>query len=414
MYPFTDAYLMHEWQRELLAPWAFFTGAAAQAFSSPYSPLAYTPVSRELSASYELAYRLSKDYERPQWQLPLTNIDGKSVKVEPEVVLAQPFCHLVHFKRDIQREDPRILIVAPLSGHHATLLRDTVRALLPSYDVYITEWIDARMVPIAEGTFSLEDYVHYIQTFLRHLGRDLHVISVCQPAVPVMAAIALLATAHEPCQPRTMIMMGGPIDARKSPTQVSCLATTHPYEWFESHLIYHVPSRYPGAGREVYPGFLQHAGFVAMNPARHFKSHYEFYLHLLEGDEEDAETHRRFYDEYNSVLDMPARYYLDCIRIVFQEFRLAEGTWFIDDQHVDLGAIHDTALLTIEGELDDISGQGQTHCAHALCTGLPAPMHDRYTAKGSGHFGIFSGSKWRKFVRPKISEFIEAQTRLNP
>jgi len=399
---------LHELQRSILAPFTAFTETGSRLFSNPYSPLAYTPLSRQFAAAYELAHRVGKDYEKPAWNLPSTQIGGREVAVHEDIALAQPFCRLVHFRRDTRRHDPRVLLVAPLSGHHATLLRDTARTLLPDHEVYVTDWIDARMVPAAEGTFGLDDYVRYVQTFLRHLGPDTHVISVCQPTVPVLAAISLLASAGDSCQPRSMVMMGGPIDTRKSPTQVNRLATTKPYEWFEDNLIHRVPSRYPGAGRLVYPGFLQHAGFVAMNPDRHVKSHYDFYLHLLGGDDSDAEAHRRFYDEYNAVLDMPARFYLDTIRTVFQEFRLPRGTWTIDGERVDPAAIRKTALLTIEGELDDISGQGQTHAAHHLCANLAPSMREIHTASDCGHYGIFSGRRWRQQICPKISSFIRS------
>ncbi|WP_323016771.1 polyhydroxyalkanoate depolymerase [Castellaniella sp.] len=401
-------YDLHELQRSILAPFTAFTETGSQLFSNPYSPLAYTPLSRQFAATYELAHRMGKDYEKPVWNLSSTTIDKREVAVTEDIALAQPFCRLVHFRRDTNRQDPCILLAAPLSGHHATLLRDTVRALLPNHDVYVTDWIDARMVPAADGTFGLDDYVHYIQTFLRHLGPDTHVISVCQPTVPVLAAVSLLASADDPCQPRSMIMMGGPIDTRKSPTQVNRLATTKPYAWFEDNLIHRVPARYPGAGRLVYPGFLQHAGFVAMNPDRHLKSHYDFYLHLLRGDDNDAEAHRRFYDEYNAVLDMPARFYLDTIRTVFQEFRLPTGAWTIDGTLVEPSAIRKTALMTIEGELDDISGSGQTHAAHHLCANLSPSLREIHTAKDCGHYGIFSGRRWRSQICPKIASFIRA------
>ncbi|MDY0309389.1 MAG: polyhydroxyalkanoate depolymerase [Castellaniella sp.] len=403
-------YDLHELQRSILAPFTTFTETSSQLFSNPYSPLAYTPLSRQFAAAYELAHRVGKDYEKPAWNLPFTQIGGREVAVHEDVALSQPFCRLVHFHRDTRRRDPRVLLVAPLSGHHATLLRDTVRALLPNHDVYVTDWIDARMVPLADGDFGLNDYVRYVQTFLRFLGPDTHVISVCQPTVPVLAAISLLAAADDPCQPRSMVMMGGPIDTRKSPTQVNRLATTKPYEWFEDTVIHRVPTRYPGAGRLVYPGFLQHAGFVAMNPDRHLKSHYDFYLHLLRGDDSDAEAHRRFYDEYNAVLDMPAAFYLDTIRIVFQEFRLPRGTWSIDGEQVDPAAIRNTALMTIEGELDDISGQGQTHAAHTLCANLSPAKRQILTAADCGHYGIFSGRRWRQQICPKIATFIRAHT----
>ncbi|MBB1592507.1 polyhydroxyalkanoate depolymerase [Achromobacter sp. UMC46] len=402
-------YQLHEMQRAFLTPFAAFTDAGSQLFSSPYSPLAYTPISRQMAAGYELMTRIGKEYQKPAWNLPETRINGKAARVTESVALDKPFCRLVHFHRDVRaagRDDPKVLLVAPLSGHHATLLRDTVRALLPDHDVYVTDWVDARMVPLAAGPFHLNDYVRYVQDFIRHLGPDVHVISVCQPTVPVLAAVSLMATANDPCQPRSMVMMGGPIDPRQSPTQVNRLATTKPYSWFESQVIHPVPPRYPGAGRKVYPGFLQHAGFMAMNPDRHMKSHYEFYLDLLRGDDSDAEAHRRFYDEYNAVLDMPAEFYLDTIRMVFQDFSLPNGTWEVDGQTVRPADIKQVALFTIEGELDDISGQGQTRAAIKLCKNIPAERKTHYTAPNCGHYGIFSGRRWREMICPKIAEFI--------
>lgn len=402
-------YDLHELQRSFLTPLAAFTDTSSQLFSHPYSPLAYTPMSRQIAATYELAYRLGKDYEKPAWDLASTLVDGVEVTVTEHAALQKPFCNLVHFQRAIPKTrhaDPTVLLVAPLSGHHATLLRDTVRALLPQHDVYVTDWIDARMVPTSAGLFGLNDYVKYVQEFIRLLGPDLHVISVCQPTVPVLAAISLMASNKEPCLPRSMTMMGGPIDTRESPTQVNRLATTKPYSWFENNLIHRVPPRYPGSGRQVYPGFLQHTGFVAMNPDRHLRSHYDFYLDLLKGDESDAEAHRRFYDEYNAVLDMTAEFYLDTIQVVFQKHRLPSGTWEIDGQKVDPSAISGVALLTVEGELDDISGQGQTRAAHKLCSSIPESRKQHYTAPQCGHYGIFSGRRWRKTICPKIAQFI--------
>lgn len=403
-------YDLHELQRSFLTPLAAFTDTGSQLFSHPFSPLAYTPMSRQIAAGYELIHRLGKEYEKPEWGLDHTEVDGQRVAVQTQRALTRPFCNLLHFQREAKpaaiKGSPRVLLVAPLSGHHATLLRDTVRALLPHHDVYVTDWVDARMVPVQHGPFHLNDYVRYVQDFVRHLGPDVHVISVCQPTVPVLAALSLMAANQEPCLPRSMVMMGGPIDARKSPTQVNRLATTKSYSWFEDNLIHRVPGRYPGAGRRVYPGFLQHAGFVAMNPDRHLQSHYDFYMDLLKGDDDDAASHRRFYDEYNAVLDMSAEFYLDTIKMVFQEHQLPRGTWEVDGQKVDAAAISSIALLTIEGELDDISGQGQTRAAHDLCTGIPAARKRHYTAPGCGHYGIFSGRRWRETICPKIEAFI--------
>lgn len=402
-------YQFYDLQRSFLTPLAAFTDTGSQLFSHPCSPLAYTPVSRQIAAAYELVHRLGKDYEKPQWGIDSVAIAGRKAAVNPCTAVDKPFCKLVHFECErpaAAGPAPVVLLVAPLSGHHATLLRDTVRSLLPEHDVYVTDWVDARMVPQSEGPFHLNDYVHYIEDFIRLLGPDVHVMSVCQPTVPVLAAVSLMAARGETCLPRSMIMMGGPIDTRQSPTQVNRLATTHAYSWFEDNLIHRVPTRYPGAGRKVYPGFLQHAGFMAMNPDRHLRSHYDFYLHLVRGSNDDAEAHRRFYDEYNAVLDMPAEFYLDTIKTVFQEHQLPLGTWEIDGQRVDPGAIRNVALLTIEGELDDISGLGQTHAALDLCSHIAKDRKQRYTAPNCGHYGIFSGRRWRETICPKIAEFI--------
>jgi poly(3-hydroxybutyrate) depolymerase len=404
-------YKLHdELHHAILAPLAAFTNVGSAMFSHPASPFAYTPVSRQIAAGYELIYRIGKKYEKPEWHLPTTTINDKTVAVNVETEMATPFCNLIHFKRDLtQRErnaDPKLLIVAPLSGHHSTLLRDTVRALLPNHEVYVTDWVDARMVPLSHGPFHLNDYVKLVRKFIQHLAPQLNVMSVCQPTVPVLAAISLMASDKDASLPKSMVMMGGPIDPRCSPTQVNRLATNRPFEWFEDQLIHAVPDRHPGFGRKVYPGFLQHAGFMSMNPDRHLKSHYDFYLDLLRGDEDDAEAHRRFYNEYNAVLDMPAEFYLDTIKTVFQNFDLPNGTWEVDGQLVNPADIKTVALFTIEGELDDISGEGQTRAAQDLCKGIPASRKKHYTAPNCGHYGIFSGSRWRNTICPQIAEFI--------
>jgi poly(3-hydroxybutyrate) depolymerase len=405
-------YQLHEIQRALLNPMTAFAAAGAEMFSSPHSPLSYMPFASRMAAGYELFYRINKDYEKPAFGLHSTTVDGSEVPVLEKVEIEKPFCRLLHFERFFTKAmarrpaDPKVLLVAPLSGHHSTLLRDTVRQLIEAHDVYITDWTDARMVPLSEGPFHLDDYIAYVQDFIRHLGPDVHVISVCQPTVPVLAAIALMASAKDPKLPRTMTMMGGPIDTSKSPTEVNTLATTKPYAWFENNVIYQVPGNFPGNLRRVYPGFLQHAGFVAMNPDRHMNSHYDFYLQLVRGDDQDADAHRRFYDEYNAVLDMPAEYYLDTIKTVFQERALANGTWVVRGTKVDPAAIKGVALFTIEGELDDISGSGQTEAALGLCSGIPKSMKQHFTAPQCGHFGIFSGSRWRKVIYPRIHDFI--------
>jgi poly(3-hydroxybutyrate) depolymerase len=402
-------YHLHEFQHALLRPWNVFAKHSMDMLTSPMNLFAHLPASRRMAAGAELFYRLTQRYEKPAFGLDQTQINGRLVPVFEEAALVKPFCTLLHFQRDLpegHKPDPKVLLVAPLSGHHATLLRETVRALLPDHDVYVTDWVNARIVPLAAGPFHFDDYVDYVREFITLLGPDMHVISVCQPTVPVLAAVSLMASADAPVKPKTMIMMGGPIDARKSPTAVNNLALQKPYSWFERTLIQKVPPMYPGAMRSVYPGFLQHMGFVAMNPSRHADAHWDFYNHLLEGDEESAESHRQFYDEYNAVLDMPAEYYLDTIKRVFQEFQLPQGRLMVRDQLVRPQDIRSTALLTIEGELDDISGNGQTEAAHALCTGIPAGMQDHYEVPGAGHYGIFSGRRWREAVCPRIGEFI--------
>jgi poly(3-hydroxybutyrate) depolymerase len=399
-------YALHEMQHALLAPWNVWAKTHHELFSHPFSPLAYAPGAKRVAASADLFHRLTKRYEKPEFGLRRTVLDGREVEVTERVALRKPFCRLVHFERAATRADPVVLLVAPLSGHFATLLRDTVRALLPDHEIYVTDWTDAKMVPIADGAFHLDDYVDYVREFIRHLGPAVHVISVCQPTVPVLAAVSLMAADGEPVAPRTMTMMGGPIDARRSPTAVTNLALKHPISWFDRRLIERVPAKYPGFMRRVYPGFLQHAGFVAMNPDRHADAHWDYYLHLVAGDGESADAHRRFYDEYNAVLDMPAEYYLDTIRAVFQEFALANGTMRVRGAPVRPEAIDRTALLTIEGALDDISGNGQTEAAHALCAGIPAKRREHYLVPNVGHYGIFSGRKWRETIAPRIREFI--------
>ncbi|HMQ74284.1 MAG TPA: polyhydroxyalkanoate depolymerase, partial [Rubrivivax sp.] len=278
------------------------------------------------------------------------------------------------------------------------------------HKVYITDWTDARMVPVDQGPFHLDDYVRYVQAFIRHIGTDAHVISVCQPTVPVLAAVSLMASRGE-ATPPTLTMMGGPIDARRSATAVNTLATAKSHSWFENNVIYRVPPNYPGAGRRVYPGFLQHAGFVAMNPDRHVSSHYDYFRDMIRGDGESADAHRKFYDEYNAVLDMPAEYYLDTIKTVFQDFALMNGSWWVGDEQVRPQDIATSALMTIEGELDDISGAGQTQAAHDLCTGIPRERRVHYDVPGAGHYGIFSGRRWREMVYPRIKAFIERHPR---
>jgi poly(3-hydroxybutyrate) depolymerase len=406
-------YQLYETQRALLSPFAEFASASSKLYSHPLSPFAHTPMADRISAGLDLMHRLSKEYEKPEFNITSVNVEGVDVAVQQQVAVEKPFCRLLRFKRfsdklpmlTRMKDQPKVLIVAPLSGHHSTLLRDTVRALLRDHKVFITDWTDARMVPLSVGPFHLDDYIAYVQEFIRHIGPDVNVISVCQPTVPVLAAISLMASDGD-IAPRTMTMMGGPIDARRSPTAVNNLAMNKSHTWFEHSVIYRVPINYPGNGRAVYPGFLQHSGFVAMNPDRHLTSHYDYFLDLVRGDDDSAEGHREFYDEYNAVLDLPAEYYLDTIKTVFQDFALVKGTWEVKGQLVRPQDIRKTALLTIEGELDDISGAGQTKAAHDLCTGIPAHRSLHYDAIGAGHYGIFSGRRWREQVYPEVRRFI--------
>ncbi|MCF8205031.1 MAG: polyhydroxyalkanoate depolymerase [Methylotenera sp.] len=407
-------YQFFETQRALLSPFSEFAAASAKLYSHPLSPFAHTPMAQRLSAGLDLMHRLAKDYEKPEFDIKTVEVDGVQVAVQELVAEEKPFCRLLRFKRYTDdpavlakmKDQPTVLVVAPLSGHHSTLLRETVKQLLKDHKVYITDWTDARMVPVDVGPFHLDDYIRYVQAFIRLVGgADCHVMSVCQPTVPVLAAISLMASAGEPT-PRSMTMMGGPIDARKSPTAVNNLAMNRSYSWFENNVIYRVPTNFPGAGRAVYPGFLQHTGFVAMNPDRHLSSHYDYFLDLVRGDDDSAEAHRRFYDEYNAVLDMPAEYYLDTIKTVFQDFALVNGTWQVDGALVRPQDITTTALLTVEGELDDISGAGQTRAAHDLCAGVPKQHQYHYDAIGAGHYGIFSGRRWREKVYPEVRDFI--------
>lgn len=388
-------YELYEAQHTALEPLRSAADFYRGWFGHPFSPLSYLPMARRLSASSDLFLRVARRYEKPKW-----NLAG----VQIETALDKPFCKLIHFRQETPKKH-KVLVVAPLSGHHATLLRDTVRSLLAEHDVWITDWRDARIVPLTAGAFHFADYVDYVREWIMLLSPNLHVISVCQPTVPVLAAISLMATDGQ-AQPLTMVMMGGPIDARRSPTAVNSLATRKPLSWFEHNLIHRVPPKYPGYMRRVYPAFLQHFGFVAMNADRHVNAHWDYYNDLLASDGESAEAHRRFYDEYNAVLDMPAEYYLDTVKTVFQDFALPQGRLLLRGELVQPAAIRDVALLTIEGELDDISGSGQTEAAHNLCLNIPSGRREHFLAPRVGHYGIFSGRRWREVIFPRVRDFI--------
>jgi poly(3-hydroxybutyrate) depolymerase len=422
-------YQIYESQRALMEPFSGFAQAASVLFRNPVSPFGQSPVSQRLSASYDLMYRLYKDYEKPEFEIKSVDAEGMHLAIDERVEVNKPFCELRRFKRFSDdphtltkiKGQPAVLVVAPLSGHYATLLRETVRELLKDHKVYITDWKNARTVPLEDGTFHLHDYVNYVQEFIRHVQSkygNCHVMSVCQPTVPVLAAVSLMATRGE-TTPLSMTMMGGPIDARRSPTAVNNLAMNKDIKWFENNVIYRVPPSFPGVGRRVYPGFMQHAGFVAMNPDRHANSHYDYFKDLIKGDNSSVDSHRKFYDEYNAVLDMDADYYLETINTVFQEFKLVNGTWDVQniqgkEERVSPQDIQTTALLTVEGELDDISGSGQTHAAHGLCSNIPDDKKVHLEVEGAGHYGIFSGRRWREVVYPKVRDFIKSHQLHNP
>jgi poly(3-hydroxybutyrate) depolymerase len=414
-------YQLYETQRALMEPFSDLALAAAKVYGNPTTLMGKTPFAQRLSAGYDLMHRLGKDYEKPEFGLRTIEVEGVEVAIHERIEIDKAFCELRRFKRfsdepqTLQKikDQPAVLIVAPLSGHYATLLRDTVKTMLKDHKVYITDWKNARLVPLSDGEFHLDDYVNYVQEFIRHVqGKygNCHVMSVCQPTVPVLAAVSLMAARGEKT-PLSMTMMGGPIDARLSPTAVNNLAMNKSHSWFENNVIYSVPNNFPGAGRRVYPGFLQHTGFVAMNPSNHAKSHYDYFKDLIKGDDASTVAHRKFYDEYNAVLDMDADYYLETIKVVFQDFSLVNGTWDIKGvngkvERVRPEAIKTTALLSVEGELDDISGSGQTKAVHDICSGVPKSEKVHFEAKGAGHYGIFSGRRWRDHVYPVVKAFI--------
>lgn len=399
-------YHLYDLQYAMLSPSRLVAETLQHIFSHPLFPVSYTRFGRAIAASSEIYERATRRYGKPEFGIDHTVIDGERVPVDIVPVARRTFCVLLHFRRATDRKDPKVLVVAPMSGHYATLLRGTVRGLLPEHDVYITDWIDARDVPLARGTFDLDDYIDYVIDFLRLLGGDTHVLAVCQPSPPVLAAVSLLAAAGDPAQPRSMTLMGGPVDTRVNPTIVNKLATSRPLEWFEHKVIHLVPHWYRGANRRVYPGFLQLTGFMSMNLDRHVGEHMKLFHHLVRGDGEGVEAHRRFYDEYLSVMDLSADFYLQTIRTVFQEHALPEGTMAHRGVRIEPRAIERTALMTVEGEKDDISGVGQTRAAHALCTGIPRDRRRHRLQRGVGHFGIFNGRRWREEIYPELRDFI--------
>ncbi len=378
--------------------------------SSVFNPLAHTAFGKSVAAACEVFEGVTRRYGKPEFGIDEIMIDGLPVAIDEEIVLRKPFGDLLHFKRDEtvsgQRADPKVLLLAPLSGHYATLLRGTVRSMLPEHDLYVTDWRDARNVPLIYGSFGFEDYVDYVIDFIRHLGPDTHVIAVCQPAVPALVATAVMAGANDAAQPASLTLMGGPIDTRRNPTEVNKLAQSKDIEWFQRNVIARVPFPHAGMMREVYPGFIQLSGFMTMNMDRHVTAHSELYQNLVKGDCDSVEQHRKFYEEYLSVMDLPAEFYLDTVTRVFQEHALPDRKITHRGKKVDCGAITKTALMTVEGEKDDICGIGQTEAAHDLCSNIPSDARTHYVQPGVGHYGVFNGTRWRTEIQPRIREMI--------
>jgi poly(3-hydroxybutyrate) depolymerase len=408
----TPLYWMYEMGHAALNPGRAVADATRLLFQNPMNPFAQTEFGKSVAAACELFERTTRRYGKPEWGINDTDVNGMRVPVTIHNVWEKPFCRLLYFERELSKPlrmpQPRVLIVAPMSGHYATLLRGTVEAFLPSHEVYITDWADARMVPMALGRFDLDDYIDYVIEILHVLGGNIHVIGVCQPSVPVIAATAVMEAARDPFVPLSMTLMGGPIDTRSNPTAVNKLAEQRGIEWFRNHVITRVPFPHPGVMRDVYPGFLQLNGFVSMNLDRHIDAHKNLFRHLIEGDGDSVQKHREFYDEYLAVMDLSAEYYLQTVDTVFVKHLLPKGQMTHRGNSVDLKAIERVALMTVEGEKDDISGLGQTRAAHDLCSSLPADRKVHYEQKGVGHYGVFNGSRFRAEIVPRVSDFMRS------
>jgi poly(3-hydroxybutyrate) depolymerase len=368
-----------------------------------------SPIFRGTAAAMEMLSHAGISHERPDFGIRSVRIGNAGIAVSEEVVASHPFCKLLHFRKDIERDEPTVLVVAPLSGHFPTLLRGTVETLLPDHNVFLTDWANARNVPLLHGRFDLDDFVALLIRFIRQLGPHVHVMAVCQPSVAVLAAVSVMAAGGDPCQPASMILMGGPIDTRANPTAVNRFATAHALDWFERSVIETVPARYPGAFRRVYPGFLQLAGFVSMNLDRHVEAHWKMFRHLVDGEGDSAAAIRAFYDEYTSVMDLPADFYLQTIKRVFHDHDLAHGRFRVQGDLVEPAAIEKTALMTVEGERDDICAVGQTVAAHVLCSRIPAAKKFHHLQPKVGHYGVFHGRRWQNETYPRVRDFIRAQ-----
>jgi poly(3-hydroxybutyrate) depolymerase len=407
-------YSLYELGHLSVAPLRIAALMQSSMLRSPLNPVADTEIARTAAAASDLFETVTRRYRKPDWDLPHTVVNAIEVAVTPKSAWASPWCSMLHFERDAdalkaargERTDPTVLIVAPMSGHYATLLRSTVEAFLPEHEVYITDWADARMVPAMAGRFDLGDYIDHVMTMVRALGPETHVVAVCQPGPAVLAAVALMAAEEDPCTPATMTFMGSPIDARKSPTAPNKLAESRDIEWFQKNMIHTVPMLYPGAFRRVYPGFLQLASFMGMNLSRHVDAHYAYFQNLVKGDGDDAQKHRDFYDEYLAVMDLTEEFYIQTLVEVFQKYTLANGTMMHRGVRVDPSAITKTALLTVEGENDDISGIGQTQAAHDICANIPEAMRRDYIQPGVGHYGVFSGRRFASEIYPRMRDFM--------
>ena len=414
-------YHAYEVTHALLHPWHRAASVGEMILDHPDNLLRETWTGRNLLASLRMLGQLTRRYDKPQFAIDGTRIFGLPVPVETQVMLSKPFCDLLHFDRDERvcgkRYDPKVLIVAPMSGHYATLLRGTVQAMIQEHNTYITDWKDAREVPITAGRFDLDDFIDYVVDFIRFLGENTHVIAVCQPSVPVLAATALMAEAGDPCTPVSLTLMGGPIDTRRNPTQVNEHAQSHDLAWFRRNVISTVPFPNPGFLRSVYPGFLQLSGFMAMNLDRHVDAYRDYYLDLVKGDADSVQQHHKFYDEYLAVMDLTAEFFLQTLHTVFHEQALAKGTLHHRGRRVDCAAITGTALLTVEGENDDICGVGQTSAAHELCPNVPGADRYHYLQPSVGHYGVFNGTRWRTEIQPRVREMIRTtafKRRLHP
>ncbi|MEK6734813.1 MAG: polyhydroxyalkanoate depolymerase [Pseudomonadota bacterium] len=402
-------YTLVEMHKSNFAPIRSYMQAAQSWIQSPYHPISYFSVSRPVNAWFELIDRFTKEYPKPEFGIHKTMVGEKEYYIAQETIMQKDFCNLVHFRKFPHCSHlPKLLIVAPLSGHYATLLRGTVEDCLPYFDVYITEWVNAREVPISKGEFTLDDFIDYTIKFMKKLAPDLHVMAVCQPSVPVAAAVSIMSADNNNSKyiPNSMTLIGGPIDARESPTEVSSYASKNEIHWFENNVITRVPVNYPGYMREVYPGFLQLYGFMSMNMKRHMGEHLKLFDHLITGDEDSAEIHKKFYNEYLAVMDMPAEFYLQTIKEVFKDHSLPQGLMVSRDRPVKLEAITKPGLLVLEGELDDITGRSQTEAAIKLCTGIPQSRKAYHLMKGVGHYGLFNGSKFRNNIVPIIRDFV--------